>query len=462
MTNSTLEGPRPAQDAKAGSMEVALADVKARVDKINFQGVGRTKDDVLVNISKQLFDSHNFEDVVFNAKLVRDKLQQLGAFKGIGIMIDASHGSEATVHGYEVTFHLVESNRLTGGVHTYIGNNNTGSLITQLRAPNALGRGETIAAELQKGTKHTSGYNLTLSKPLAPWTDNNPTLSLHSFQQGADAPWSHFRQIDRGLVAGLTHKFAGVGHEIRWEGVWRDVSCLRDAAFAVREQAGHTLKCSVKHVVTKDTRDHSVLPTEGSLVRLEQELAGLGGNVGFFKNEVELQHNITFLGDFVLQGTFRAGHLRAAAPALAKPPPDHLQHFSISDRFLIGGPLTLRGFKLFGVGPHSDGCALGADTYWLGGLHVYTPLPFRPGQGGLGEIIRTHFFINAGSIANLNGSSSRAFEHLSNRLRYSAGVGVVIAISGARFELNYAYPFSVQSGDKVDSRLQFGLGINFV
>lgn len=27
----------------------------------------------------------------------------------------------------------------------------------------------------------------------------------------------------------------------------------------------------------------------------------------------------------------------------------------INDRFFLGGPLTLRGFNLKGVGPHSDG-----------------------------------------------------------------------------------------------------------
>ena len=36
-------------------------------------------------------------------------------------------------------------------------------------------------------------------------------------------------------------------HNLRWEGVWRDLSCLTNAtSFAVREQAGHSLKSSLK------------------------------------------------------------------------------------------------------------------------------------------------------------------------------------------------------------------------
>lgn len=50
----------------------------------------------------------------------------------------------------------------------------------------------------------------------------------------------------------------------------------------------------------------------------------------------------------------------------------------------------------------SLGDYLGGEAYWAGGLHLYTPLPFRPGQGGFGELFRTHFFLNAGNLCNLN------------------------------------------------------------
>jgi hypothetical protein len=40
--------------------------------------------------------------------------------------------------------------------------------------------------------------------------------------------------------------------------------------------------------------------------------------------------------------------------------------------------------------------------YWAAGLHLYTPLPFKPGQGGIGDILRTHFFVNAGNIDNFD------------------------------------------------------------
>lgn len=48
--------------------------------------------------------------------------------------------------------------------------------------------------------------------------------------------------------------------------------------------------------------------------------------------------------------------------------------------------------------------SLGADAYWAAGLHLYTPLPFRPGRGGLGDHIKTHFFFNTGNLASLDTS----------------------------------------------------------
>lgn len=73
---------------------------------------------------------------------------------------------------------------------------------------------------------------------------------------------------------------------------------------------------------------------------------------------------------------------------------------SIADMYYLGGPLSIRGFETRGIGPHSNGDALGAMSFWSGGLHLFAPLPFRPGKGGLGDLFRLHYFVNAGNIGN--------------------------------------------------------------
>lgn len=108
---------------------------------------------------------------------------------------------------------------------------------------------------------------------------------------------------------------------------------------------------------------------------------------------------------------------------------------------------------------------LGGEAYWAGGLHLYTPLPFRPGQGGFGELFRTHFFLNAGNLCNLNyGEGPRAhLRKLAECIRWSYGAGIVLRLGNiARLELNYCIPMGVQRGDRICDGVQFGAGIRFL
>lgn len=131
---------------------------------------------------------------------------------------------------------------------------------------------------------------------------------------------------------------------------------------------------------------------------------------------------------------------------------------------------------------------MGGEAYWAGGLHLYTPLPFRPGKGGFGDLFRTHFFLNAGNLCNVNyggwsaphthaqpikavgcctekeqyggkdpssaalcsGEGTRAhLQRLAECIRWSYGAGIVLRLGNiARLELNYCVPMGVQSGDR--------------
>lgn len=73
---------------------------------------------------------------------------------------------------------------------------------------------------------------------------------------------------------------------------------------------------------------------------------------------------------------------------------------SIADNFFLGGPLNLRGFDMRGCGPRHNGNSVGGEMYWAAALHLYTPLPFRPGHNGFGDLFRLHGFINGGNLSN--------------------------------------------------------------
>ena len=142
--------------AEVKQLAIKLDEFKTRVDAINIDGVARTKDDVLVPMVRQLFEANNFEEVVVRAHTVRRQLEQLGAFKSIGVFIDTSTGDNSSLDGLEVTYSVVENRRVVGGVNTSIGNNNDGSLVLQLKCPNLFGRG--LYATSPDGT---TAYGLT-------------------------------------------------------------------------------------------------------------------------------------------------------------------------------------------------------------------------------------------------------------------------------------------------------------
>lgn len=431
-----------------------MDQVTARVDKVHFDGVARTKEDILLNVVSDLLKAHTVQDVVLKAHGVRQQLEQLQAFKSIDIILDTSTGPDASPNGLEVTFNVRERPRVDGHINVLAGNND-GSLLLSLQTPNMFGRGECLAAEYQYGKK-TIGFNVTNSKPFLNWA--KPRFNQFVFSQTSENHFSGFQEKLSGL--GLEFLFESspqVQHSLRWEGVWRNIRCLSPTTpFEVREEAGHSVKSSIKHILCMDQRDDPCLPTMGSYFKLYQEYAGLGGNVGFLKHEIQYQINKCIFGDLVLQATFMGGLVRTIGED---------SNVRINDRFFLGGPLSLRGFRMNGVGPHAHDCSLGAEAYWAGGLHAYAPLPFRPFRETLDRVCRTHVFLNTGNIGNF--AFTDDYHHntmvLLSRLRWSCGFGLVFALSGiARFELNYCLPLSSEPGDKAKEGLQFGLGVNFL
>jgi len=390
---------------------------------------------------------------LLTAQAVRGKLQELGCFSDIAISIDASDSGS---QDYEVRFEVTELKRVAGSVNTMVGNNE-GSLSTGIKLPNVAGRGERLQADYTYGSKKSSTFNLSLVKPLRKLA-SQVTASI--FQSQGEFPSSGFKSQDRGALLDLAFSSAPqVQHNLQYEAVWRNLSSLnRSVAFQVREQAGHSLKSSLKHILSVDKRDELIFPREGSLFRLSQEFAGLGGDVGFFKNEVELQSNFPLGELFSLQGTFNGGLLKQISNNRSK-------SFNLSDQFYLGGPLNVRGFDIRGLGPATDGCSLGGTMFWATGAHLYAPLPFRPGKGGFGDLFRTHLFATAGNVGNfrLSGDLARDWEQITEGFRWSYGLGLALKLGGvARIELNYCIPVKVARTDKVAAGFQFGVGVNFL
>ena len=264
-----------------------------------------------------------------------------------------------------------------------------------------------------------------------------------------------------------------------YNGIWRQITGLADnASPTVRGDAGDSVKSSLTHTWVNDRRDSPLLPTRGIFRKSTLELAGWGplqGDVAFGKAEVEAQGAIPIPipGMKDESGVSFTTGLRAG---LLYPLPLGLESESkpsrINDRFQLGGPTDVRGFRLSGLGPRDGGDAVGGDVYAAGSANLLLPIP----RVGKDKPFRFQLFVNGGRLLALKEPNKEGTEgekirqtvgstiaELGHGLpSMAAGLGLVYAHPVARFELNFSLPLVLRKGEDGRKGLQFGVGINLL
>ena len=203
------------------------------------------------------------------------------------------------------------------------------------------------------------------------------------------------------------------------------------------------------------------------------ELAGFGGlqgDVAFLKSEAESQVALPF-GDTGI--TMTAGLRGGLIYPLTLPGQAQPQGSRINDRFILGGPGNVRGFRLAGLGPHDGSDSIGGDIYAAGGASLLFPVP----RVGKETPLRIQTFINSGRLLALNDTSSskrtdtsnpqnglgKALSSLTSELpSTAAGVGLVYAHPMARFEINFSLPLVSRAKEETRKGLSFGVGVEFL
>ncbi len=428
-------------------------DTPVKIQNIHIDGASRTQPSLITSQLEDLFNAKTFNELIdqaYNAKL---RLQRLGVFNGIEVFIDVCRQESSSPEALDVYFIVNESKWLTANAGTNVGNNE-GNMVFGGRLNNLRGSAESLHMDFSFGTKSSSAHELSYSKCLF----KNPDCKLSGklYNASAEFPYCFFKQKCQGLESVLAVPSPLGIHSLRYDGQWREnYDVTLGAPFVIREQAGHVIKSSIQHTLTSDGRDDQLLPTKGNLLKHILEFSGLGGNVKYLKSELEIQLNKELMEDIILGVSFQAGAVKSLSGS----------ETFINDRFFLGGPLSVRGFKMKGIGPRVKDVALGADAFWAAGMHLYTPLPFRPGRGGFGDLFRVHLFANAGNSQNLELNSNRSNEmnKLITEARWSYGIGLMMMLGGiARLEVNYCVPKNAKTSDGVNPGLQVGVGMNFL
>lgn len=336
-----------------------------------------------------------------------------------------------------------------------------------------------LTLNAKAGTRTRSAYSANLSAPVLANPDHR--ISLEGLASAAEKPWaSHEEVLKGGSVRFQWLNEQRDSQSVEYSGIWRQITGLGEGASpTVRGDAGDTIKSSIKHTFYRERRDNPQLPQSGYMVRSGLELAGfgpLGGDVAFSKGELEVGGavpvslpGIQDKTGISIGGGLRLGMLCPLPLGYDFGAP--LRSSRLNDRFQLGGPTDVRGFKLGGLGPHDGPDSVGGDVFAAGSVNMLLPVPYR----GLDSGLRFQLFANGGRLVALksknkdlsaaavrNGMASAVGELFNGVPSMAAGVGLVYAHPVARFELNFSLPLALRRGEAATKGFQVGVGINFM
>lgn len=422
---------------------------------------------------------------------VGQEVNRLGRFdiyhQPISTFIDRPDptNSTSTPTDLDVFVSVKEKSRVVASSGTWAGSND-GSVYFNVLLRNLFGGAESLNANAAFGTRTRSAYSANFDTPVL----SNPDLrwELGGLQSSTNKSWASHEEILRGGFTRFKYlsPISGHRHEFGYTGMWRQITGLAEKASpAVRADAGDSFKSSFTHNWTNDQRNNPILPTSGYLVKTAAEIAGVGplaGDVAFAKLEAETQSSIPVPIPFIekdlgisLTTSIRGGVLYPLS--FGRSP--NVTHSRINDRFFLGGPTDVRGFRHCGLGPHDGQDAVGGDVYAAGGASLLIPFP----RVGKESPLRLQAFINGGRLLALkdtrrhkdwqSGESMGAdsvrqnvqdtIAELANGLpSMSAGFGVIYALPVARFELNFSLPLVIRQFEDARKGLTLGVGISFL
>jgi outer membrane protein insertion porin family len=372
------------------------------IERINIIGNERTKDFVIRR------EFRLAEGDAFNPLLVdraKKRLSSLGMFKSAEVKRRPGSAPDRVVLDVE----LVEQS--TGELSFGAGYSTSEGVIgdVSITERNLLGNGQFLRLKLA-GSIERFQIDLSFTEPR--FLDRNLSAGFDLYHKEIDqSSESGFRQRKSGGQVRLGFPLA--------ENLWMQTSygISRDQIFDVGNSASVAIKdaCGATNLtdntrspncrdeaywtsvagttITYDKRNHPKNPTSGFYIQLDDEFAGIGGDVQYWRVGGEARAYYPITEKITLIGRVVGGHIQGWGGDEVK----------ILDSYFKGGE-TVRGFDRAGYGPRdlNTNDALGGTTYWAATAEVRFPLPFIPEDLGLSGAV----FADAGSLFNVSGRAS--------------------------------------------------------
>ncbi|MCB2082279.1 MAG: outer membrane protein assembly factor BamA [Rickettsiales bacterium] len=420
------------------------------VEEINIKGNVRTLDEVVRREFRlEEGDPYNADQL----RRSRQRINNLDFFQKVDIATRQGSAPDRVI--IDVDVEEKSTGELTFGAGFSTSDGALGDI--SLTERNLLGKGQFLKLNLTISTIRQE-IDLSFTEPyfmgknvavgfdvFSTKQNNNSSLSRRSYDLESIGGGVH---ASYPLTEHLTHT---VSYSLRSDDI-TDVDST--ASLFVRKQAGKSATSMVGHNLIYDKRDSSVDPTSGHYLRLNQDVAGLGGDVNFFRNEILGSYYYpVFSKDWVLRLSGRGGHILGL----------NGDDVPINHRFFVGGRYV-RGFNSDGIGPRDESTRdpLGGNTYATATAEMTFPLGLPEELGFKGAI-----FADAGTLFDVDevdsidpntGTLSRVLDESS--IRTSVGMGVAWASPLGPIRIDFAHAINKESFDETEV-IRFSFGTRF-
>ena len=331
---------------------------KVYVERIDIEGNVRTLDRV-IRREFRLVEGDAFNTA--KMKRSKERIQNLGFFRTVKVESEPGSAPDRTVIKTEVEEQ--STGDLTFGAGFSTGAGPLGNI--GLRERNLLGRGQDLRISGTISTQQTA-FSLGFTEPY--FLNRNLAAGFDLFRIENNPRQQSFalRRTGGSLRTGFNWQEL-LRQTVRYTLEQQKITDVdANTSLLVKEEAGTSVESTLGHELTYDTRDSRFDPREGFVVRLRNDVAGLGGDVRYLRSSVGGSYVLP-LNDsknWTVSGKAEVGNIYGLG-----------QDTRISDRKFIGGT-TCRGFEYAGVGPRDrvSGDPLGGKNYYTGGLEMGFPL----------------------------------------------------------------------------------------
>jgi len=419
------------------------------VDRINIVGNVRTLDRVLRR------EMRLAEGDAFNAAKLRrsqQRIRGLGFFEKVevrdekGSLDDKALGAAEDNFADDRTSITIEvEEQSTGELSFGLGYSSSDKIGGEIgiRERNLLGRGQDLNLTLRLSTRRQD-IDLSFTEPY--FLNRDVAAGFDLFNRQRDQENVAFERNSTGFTLRVGYPFAErLRHSVRYtlrNDKIEDVDS--SASRFIQDQKGTRLTSSIGQTISYDLRDDRFFPTEGYLLRVSQDLAGLGGDVHYLRHVLNYAYYKRLWGEWIGGLSIEEGHILGLG-----------ENVSLSDRFFIGGN-NFRGFAAGGVGPRDTSSLdfLGGTVYYVGTAEASVPLGILQEFGVFGRL-----FTEVGSLADPDlDSKVNVFDV--GKPRVTSGFGVSWRSPFGPIQLDFAWPLRKEQFDREES-FRFSFGTRF-